>query len=153
MLAIGCDHAAAALKEELKAWLLAGGYEVKDYGVAEGEKAEYPAMALQVAKAVATASDVAGGACELGVLLCGTGVGMSIAANKVKGVRAACCSEPYSAKLSREHNDSNILCLGARVLGPELAKMILAAWLGAQFEGGRHAQRVEMIRAMEEEAQ
>jgi len=145
MLAIGCDHAAAALKEELKVWLLAEGYEVKDYGVAVGEKAEYPAMALEVGRAVAC------GACELGVLLCGTGVGMSIAANKVRGARAACCGEPYSAKLSREHNDSNILCLGARVLGPELAKMTLAAWLDARFEGGRHARRVDMIRAMEYE--
>ena len=144
MLAIGCDHAATALKEELKAWLLAGGYEVKDYGVNPGEKADYPAMALQVSQ------NVVGGACELGILLCGTGIGMSIAANKVKGVRAACCSEPYSAKLSREHNDSNILCLGARVVGPELAKMILDAWLNAAFEGGRHGLRVDMIKAMEE---
>ena len=146
MLAIGCDHAATALKEELKAWLLAGGYAVKDYGVAAGEEVDYPAMALRVAR------DVAGGVCERGVLLCGTGVGMSIAANKVRGVRAVCCSEPYSAKLSRGHNDSNILCLGQRVVGPELAKMILGAWLDAGFEGGkgRHAIRVGMIRAMEE---
>jgi len=145
MLAIGCDHAAAALKEELKTWLLAAGYEVRDYGVAAGEEADYPAMARRVAR------DVAAGACERGVLLCGTGVGMSIAANKVKGVRAVCCSEPYSAKLSRGHNDSNILCLGQRVVGPELAKMILDVWLHAAFEGGRHAARVGMIRAMEEE--
>jgi ribose 5-phosphate isomerase B len=143
MLAIGCDHAATALKEELKAWLKAEGHEVRDYGVAAGEQADYPAVALRVAR------DVAGGVCERGVLLCGTGLGMSIAANKVVGIRAACCCEPCSARLAREHNDSNILCLGARVLGPELAKETLAAWLNAAFEGGRHTLRVEMIKAME----
>jgi len=140
MLAIGCDHAATALKEELKAYLQEKKIDVQDFGVSAGEKADYPAMAFQVAGAVAD------GACALGLLLCGTGVGMSIAANKVRGVRAACCSEPYSAKLSRQHNDSNVLCMGARVVGPELAKMILDEWLAARFEeGGRHAARVEMI--------
>jgi len=139
MIAIGCDHAATALKEELKAYLLENGSEVRDFGVAAGEKVDYPAMAFGVSHAVAQ------GECALGVLLCGTGVGMSIAANKVRGIRAACCSEPYSAMLSRRHNDSNVLCMGARVVGSELAKMILDAWLNAQFEGGRHAARVGMI--------
>jgi len=143
MIAIGCDHAATALKEELKSHLLGRGFEVEDFGVSAGEKADYPAVALKVSRAVA------GGACGLGLLLCGTGVGMSIAANKVRGVRAACCGEPYSARLSREHNDSNVLCMGARAVGPELAKMILDTWLAAQFEGGRHAARVAMIGEME----
>ena len=139
MIAIGCDHAATALKEELKAYLLEKKFEVRDFGVAAGEKADYPAMAFAVSNAVAK------GECALGLLLCGTGVGMSISANKVRGIRAACCSEPYSAMLSRRHNDSNVLCMGARVVGPELAKMILDAWLEAEFEGGRHGTRVEMI--------
>jgi ribose 5-phosphate isomerase B len=139
MLAIGCDHAATALKEELKAYLLGKGFDVRDFGVAAGEKADYPAMAFAVSAAVAKKE------CAQGVLLCGTGVGMSIAANKVRGIRAACCSEPYSAKLSRQHNDSNVLCMGARVIGLEMAKMILDEWLAAEFEGGRHADRVGMI--------
>ena len=144
MIAIGCDHAATALKEELKAHLQGLGLEIKDFGVSPGEKAEYPAMAFEVSSAVAR------GECARGLLLCGTGVGISIAANKVRGVRAACCSEPYSAMLSRQHNDSNVLCMGARVVGPELAKMILETWLNAAFEGGRHIPRVGMIRAIED---
>ena len=139
MIAIGCDHAATALKEELKAHLQGQGIETRDFGVSAGERADYPAMAFEVSNAVVK------GECQLGVLLCGTGVGMSIAANKVRGIRAACCSEPYSAMLSRRHNDSNVLCVGARVVGPEMAKMILDAWLTAEFEGGRHAARVDMI--------
>ena len=142
-IAIGSDHAATELKEELKAWLESEGYAVRDFGPAMGDKAEYPVSAGKVANAVIS------GDCNLGLLLCGTGVGISIAANKVRGIRACCCSEPYSAMLSRQHNDSNILCMGARVVGSELAKMILAAWLGARFEGGRHAERVGLIAAME----
>ena len=142
-IAIANDHAAIALKEELKAWLITEGHDVKDFGCAAGETLDYPVAAGKATAAV-TCND-----CELGLLLCGTGVGISIAANKVRGIRACCCSEPYSAMLSRQHNDTNILCLGARVVGSELAKMIVAAWLGAQFEGGRHATRVEMITAME----
>jgi len=141
-IAIGCDHAAAALKAELAALLEAKGLQVKDFGAFDSAM-QSPAVAEVVAKAVAATE------CELGVLLCGTGVGMSIAANKVNGVRACCCSEPYSAKLSRQHNDSNVLCMGARVVGPELAKMILDEWLSAEFEGGRHATRVDMITALE----
>jgi len=143
MIAIGCDHAATALKEDLKAYLLGKGMEVRDFGVSPGEKADYPAMAFELCNAVIQNE------CALGLLLCGTGVGMSIAANKLRGIRACCCSEPYSARLSRRHNDSNVLCMGARVVGPELAKMILDEWLNAEFEGGRHADRVEMIRRME----
>jgi len=143
MIAIGCDHAATALKEELKAYLLEKKFDVKDFGIAAGEKVDYPAKAFEVSSAVAN------GECALGLLLCGTGVGMSIAANKVRGIRAACCGEPYSAMLSRRHNDSNVLCMGARVIGPEMAKMTLDAWLNAQFEGGRHSTRVGMIAEME----
>jgi len=143
MIAIGCDHAATALKEALEAHLRAQGIETLDFGVTGGEKADYPAVALRVSGAVAQ------GRCAFGLLLCGTGVGMSMAANKVRGIRAACCSEPYSAQLSRQHNDSNVLCMGARVVGPELAKMILDTWLAAEFEGGRHAARVDMIAEME----
>jgi len=142
-IAIGSDHAAIELKAQLKAWLEAEGYAVRDFGPATGEKAEYPLSARKVAGAVTS------GDCALGLLLCGTGVGISIAANKVRGIRACCCSEPFSAMMSRQHNDSNILCMGARVVGTEYAKMILAAWLGAEFEGGRHAERVELITAME----
>ncbi|MDR0532057.1 MAG: ribose 5-phosphate isomerase B [Oscillospiraceae bacterium] len=143
MIAIGCDHAATALKEELKDYLEAKGIPVRDFGTYGEAKADYPVSASKVARAVAT------GECERGVLLCGTGVGISIAANKVRGIRAVCCSEPFSAKLSRMHNDSNILCMGARVVGPELAKMILDEWLAAAFEGGRHAARVALIARIE----
>ncbi|MDR1463830.1 MAG: ribose 5-phosphate isomerase B [Oscillospiraceae bacterium] len=143
MLAIGCDHAATALKEELKAYLEDRGLAVLDFGVFGDAKADYPISAYRVASAVAA------GECERGILLCGTGVGISIAANKVRGIRACCCSEPYSARLSRQHNDANILCMGARVVGSELAKMILDAWLEAAFEGGRHQARVELIGKIE----
>jgi len=142
-IAIGNDHAAIELKEELKAWLASEGHVVEDFGCGIGETAQYPLSAGKVAGAVTS------GKCELGLLLCGTGVGISIAANKVRGIRACCCSEPYSAMLSRQHNDTNVLCMGARVVGSELAKMIAAAWLNAAFEGGRHAARVEMIKEME----
>ena len=95
------------------------------------------------------ANAVAGGECERGVLICGTGVGISIAANKVNGIRAVCCSEPFSAKLSKQHNDSNIICFGARVVGSELAKMIVGEWYDAEFQGGRHQTRIDMIADIE----
>ena len=95
------------------------------------------------------ANAVAGGECERGVLICGTGVGISIAANKVNGIRAVCCSEPFSAKLSKQHNDSNIICFGARVVGSELAKMIVGEWFDAEFQGGRHQTRIDMIADIE----
>jgi len=143
MIAIGSDHAGAALKEELIPWLREQGHTVQDFGGTADEPSDYPVIASRVAQ------KVAGDVCALGVLLCGTGIGMSIAANKVRGIRAACCAEPRSAALTRMHNDSNILCIGARMISPEQAKLVLAAWLGAVFEGGRHAARVEMIREME----
>ncbi|MDR1734852.1 MAG: ribose 5-phosphate isomerase B [Oscillospiraceae bacterium] len=143
MIAIGCDHAATCLKEALKTWLQEQKVDVLDFGTFGTAKADYPVSAYKVAKAVAE------GQCEKGILLCGTGVGISIAANKVKGIRAVCCSEPYSAQLSKMHNDTNILCMGARVVGSELAKMIVMAWLAVDFEGGRHKKRVDMITKIE----
>jgi ribose 5-phosphate isomerase B len=139
MIAIGSDHAAYEFKEEIKKFLEEKGYEYKDFGTYSPERVDYPVFGEKVARAVAS------GECEKGLLFCGTGVGISIAANKVKGIRAVVCSEPYTAKLSREHNDTNILAVGARVVGIELAKMIIEIWLTTPFEGGRHAGRVEML--------
>jgi ribose 5-phosphate isomerase B len=143
MIAIGSDHAAYEFKEEIKKFLEEKGYEYKDFGTYSAQRVDYPVFGEKVARAVAS------GECEKGLLFCGTGVGISIAANKVKGIRAVVCSEPYSAKLSREHNDTNILAVGARVVGIELAKMIIETWLTTPFEGGRHATRVEMLNNME----
>ena len=146
-IAIANDHAATALKTAICDHLAqyADAYEVSDLGAGASAEtpADYPAYAKRVAEAVAE------GRFDLGLLVCGTGAGMCIAANKVRGVRAVVCSEPYTAQLSRMHNNANILCLGARVVGVELAKMIVDAYLAACFEGGRHANRVAMISEME----
>jgi len=131
------------LKNEIKEHLECLSVECVDYGTHSADRTDYPLYAAQVAQAVAD------GTCDRGILVCGTGVGMSIAANKVHGIRAVVCSEPYSAKLSREHNNTNVLCLGARVVGPELAKMIVDAWLNAQYEGGRHQRRLDQIASLE----
>jgi ribose 5-phosphate isomerase B len=139
MIAIGSDHAAFAFKEEIKAYLIEKGCEVRDFGTFGLERVDYCDFGFLVGEAVAR------GECEKGLLFCGTGVGIAISANKVKGIRAVVCSEPYSAKLSREHNDTNILAMGPRVVGIELAKMIIDVWLDTEFEGGRHAGRVEKI--------
>ena len=139
MIAIGADHAAFQFKHEIVAYLASKGLEARDFGTNGPASVDYCDYAFQVAEAVSS------GQCEKGLLFCGTGVGMAIAANKVKGVRAVVCGEPYSAKLSRQHNDANVLCLGARVVGIELAKMIIDTWLEASFEGGRHAGRVNKI--------
>ena len=143
-IGIGNDHAAVDMKNEVVKYLQEKGYEVVNYGTNTFESCNYPEIGEKVGRAV-VAKEV-----DLGILICGTGVGISIAANKVKGVRAAVCSEPYSAKLSREHNDSNILAFGARVIGVEVAKMIIDAWLGAEFQGGRHQTRIDMITAIED---
>lgn len=143
-IAIGGDHVGQLLKPEIIEFLKKLGHEVKDFGTYTTERTDYPIYAKQVAESVVN------GEYDKGVLICGTGVGISIAANKVKGVRAVCCSEPYSAKLSRQHNDTNILAFGSRVVGLELAKMIVEEWLSAEYEGGRHAKRVEMISEIEE---
>jgi ribose 5-phosphate isomerase B len=143
MLAIGSDHAAYEFKEAIKAYLDEKGIEYKDFGCFSNERTDYPMYGEKVAKAVAS------GECDKGILFCGTGVGMSLAANKVKGIRAVVCTDCYTAALSRRHNDANILALGARVVGLDLAKMIIDTWLTAEFEGGRHADRVAMISDIE----
>ena len=139
MIAIGSDHAAFEFKEEIKRYLADKGYQLQDFGTHSEERIDYCDFGFKVGEAVAQ------GICEKGLIFCGTGVGISISANKVKGIRAIVCSEPYSAKLSREHNDTNILSLGARVVGIELAKMIIDVWLSTEFEGGRHADRIKKI--------
>ena len=144
-IALGCDHTGLELKLLLKEHLEAQGYETHDFGTYTEASCDYPVYAAAVAKAVAN------GEYERGLLICGTGVGMSLAANKVRGIRCVACSEPYSALLSRRHNDANILALGARVVGSELAKMILDQWMAGEFEGGRHAGRVAMITALDNE--
>ena len=143
MYAIGNDHSAVALKQIIQAHLESKGIEVKDFGTQSTTASNYAEKAEEVANAVAS------GECERGILICGTGVGISIAANKVHGIRAACCSDPFSAKLSKLHNNSNILCFGARVVGSELAKMIVDEWLNAEYEGGRHQARLDYIAEME----
>ncbi|MCK0975344.1 ribose 5-phosphate isomerase B [Enterobacter hormaechei subsp. hormaechei] len=144
-IAIGCDHVGIILKSEVTEHLKSKGITVIDKGAYEDVRTDYPVYGKAVAEAV-----VAGEA-DLGIVFCGSGVGISIAANKVNGIRAVVCSEPYSAKLSREHNNTNVLSFGTRVIGSELAKMIIDAWLEAEFQGERHQKRVEMITAIEEE--
>ncbi len=144
MLAIGSDHAAFEFKETIKHYLEECGYEVMDFGTFSDMRVDYCDFGFQVGKAVVREE------CERGLLFCGTGIGISISANKVKGVRAVVCSEPYSAKLSRQHNDTNILALGSRVVGVELAKMIINIWLTTDFEGGIHGERVKKISRFED---
>lgn len=142
-VAIGSDHVGMELKPLIIDYVKELGYEVEDFGSYNTERTDYPIYGKKVAE------EVANGNFDKGILICGTGVGISIAANKVKGIRAIVCSEPYSATLSREHNDTNILAFGARVIGSEIAKLIVKSWLEAEFEGGRHAGRVEMISEIE----
>ena len=142
-LAIASDHAAFEFKEEIKAYLESQGRTVTDLGACSKERVDYCDFGFCLGEAVAA------GEFERGIVLCGTGVGISISANKVRGIRAVVCSEPYSAKLSREHNDTNVLALGSRVVGVELAKMIVDVWLTTGFEGGRHGDRVRKISAYE----
>lgn len=142
-IAIGCDHGGYELKQAVVKHLEEKGYEVADYGCYGPESVDYPVYGEKVGRAVA------GGECELGVLICGTGIGISLAANRVKGVRAAVCSEPYSAEMTRRHNNANIIAFGARVVGEGTALTIVDAFLGASFEGGRHARRVDMLEAIE----
>lgn len=144
-IGIGNDHAAVEMKNEIVDYLVGKGYEVINYGTDTHDSCDYPVYGEKVGRAVA-AGDV-----DLGILICGTGVGISLAANKVKGVRAVVCSEPYSAKLSKQHNNTNVLAFGARVIGIEMAKMIVDEWLAAEFLGGRHRKRVDMIMAIEDE--
>ena len=142
-IAIGNDHTAVDLKNTISDYLKELGYEVINLGTDSRESCDYPIYGEKVGRAVAD------GEADLGIAICGTGVGISLAANKVKGIRACVCSEPYTAKLSRMHNNSNVLAFGARVVGSELAKMIVDEWLAAEFEGGRHKRRVDMIMDIE----
>lgn len=142
-IAFGNDHTAVELKNIIMEFVKGRGYEVIDFGTNSTESCDYPLYGEKVGQAVAS------GEADLGIALCGTGLGISLAANKVKGIRACVCSEPYTAKMSRQHNNSNVLSFGPRVVGNELAKMITQAWLDTEFEGGRHQRRVDMIMDIE----
>jgi len=143
-IGIGNDHVAYQLKLEIVEHLKELGHEVVDFGHHNEERTDYPIYGEAVANAIVK------GEVDCGVLICGTGVGISIAANKVNGIRAVVCSEPYSAMLSEQHNNSNIVAFGARVVGSELAKMIVDSWLDASYEGDRHGRRVDLIKEIEE---
>ena len=143
MIALGSDHGGFALKQELMKHLDARGLEYKDYGTYSDASCDYPVYGKAVAHAVAS------GECERGIIICGTGIGISMAANKVKGVRAALCGDCFSAEMTRKHNDANVLALGARVVGPGLALKIVDTFLENEFEGGRHARRVALLSEIE----
>lgn len=145
IIGIGNDHVGYALKLEIKAYLEQKGHQVTDFGADSPQSADYPVFAEKVAEAVVT------GKVEAGILICGTGIGISIAANKVKGIRCAACSEPYSARMAKQHNNANILAFGARVVGVEVAKMMVDEWTQATYEQ-RHTPRLDMIAALEEKA-
>ena len=142
-IAMGNDHSAIELKNIIKEFVESKGYEVIDFCTNTPESCDYPVFGEKVGRAVAS------GEADLGIVICGTGVGISLAANKVKGIRACVCSEPYTAKLSKMHNNSNVLAFGARVVGSEMAKMITEEWLDAKYEGGRHQRRVDMLMEIE----
>lgn len=142
-IAIGNDHTAIEMKNAIMEHLQERGFEVLNLGTDCTDSCDYPEYGEKVGRAVVS------GEADLGIAICGTGVGISLAANKVKGIRACVCSEPYTAKLSRMHNNSNVLAFGARVIGVELAKMITDEWLDAKYEGGRHQRRVDMLMDIE----
>lgn len=144
-IAVGSDHGGIHLKKEITAYLESKGIEFEDFGAFVEESVDYPDYASPVGKKVANKE------VDLGILVCGTGIGMSIAANKIRGVRAAVVTDEFSAKMSREHNNANILCLGERVVGRGLALSILDSWLHAKFQGNRHERRIEKIAKLEEQ--
>lgn len=144
MIALASDHAGFHLKEAIRAYLQEKGFGVKDFGVHQPEPADYPDQAVQVAEAVAA------GDYPRGILVCGTGIGMSISANKIRGIRAAVCSDTFSAHMARAHNDCNVLCLGERVVGQGLALELVEAFLSTEFCGDRHAARVAKIMALQD---
>ncbi|MCI5538368.1 MAG: ribose 5-phosphate isomerase B [Oscillospiraceae bacterium] len=146
-IAIGSDHAGFELKEEIRKYLEDKGYEYVDCGVYNTDSADYPVQAKL------TCDKIISGECDRGILCCGTGIGISIAANKVKGIRAACCSDYFSAKYTRLHNDANVLCMGNRVIGKGEALELVEVFLNTEFEGGRHQRRVDLITALENENQ
>ena len=143
-IAIGNDHAGVDLKNKIINHLTALGHQVANFGTDTAERTDYPLYAEKVAQAVLSEK------AARGILICGSGVGMCISANKFHGIRAVVCSEPYSAVMSRRHNNSNVLCLGARVVGDELAFMIIDDWLASDFEGGQHQQRLDIIKRFED---
>jgi ribose 5-phosphate isomerase B len=138
-IAIGCDHGGLALKREIVAFLNEGGHTVSDCGCHSDESVDYPDFAAAVCLQIAS------GDAERGLLICGTGIGMSIAANRHQGIRAALCHEAFTARMSREHNDANVLCLGGRILGTALALDIVTTWLRTDFTGGRHSRRISKM--------
>ena len=142
MLFLGCDHAGFELKEQLKEYLKENKIDFTDCGCYNTESCDYPVQAYNVCKRLKEG--------DLAILICGTGIGISIAANKVKGIRAACCSEPYSAEYSRMHNDANVLCLGGRVIDIERAKEMVNLFLNTEYAGGRHSKRVKMLSEIED---
>ena len=143
MIALASDHAALEMKAAVKELLDEMGLSYRDFGTDTEKSCDYPVFGARAAHAVAS------GECDRGIVICGTGIGMMLAANKVDGIRCVVCSEPYSAEMSRRHNDANMLAFGARVVGVELAKMIVRTWLTTPFEGGRHQRRVDMLSALE----
>jgi len=142
-IAIGCDHAAYHFKLEIEEYLREKGLEFVDFGTDSEARSDYPVYAIRACKAILN------GECERGLLFCGNGVGMAITANKMRNIRAVVCSEPYSAITSRQDDNTNVLCLGARVVGIELAKMIIDLWLAAEFQGGRYQKRLDMVSELE----
>ena len=142
-LVIGCDHAAVELKNQVIEHLKQRGFAVEDVGTYTADSCDYPVYAHKLCRKIQN------GEFEMGILICGTGVGMSMAANKHKGIRAACCSDTFSARLTRLHNNANVLCFGARVVGMGLAFDLVDAFVDAEFEGGKHARRVDLITAIE----
>ncbi len=144
VLAIGCDHGGFELKNAIIEHMKDRGIEVKDFGSFDGAAIDYPEIALKVTSAVTS------GEAKRGILVCGTGIGMSMAANKVKGIRAAVCTEHFSAKFTRMHNDANIMCLGGRVIGSGIACELADLFVDTEFEGGRHQRRVDMVMAIED---
>lgn len=143
-IGVGNDHAAVELREIIIKYLKNAGHEVFEFGAKESEKCDYPVPGRDVAEAIAA------GKLDKGVLICGTGIGISLAANKVPGIRAAVCSEPYSAKMAALHNNAQIIAFGARVVGSEMAKMIVDTFLSTEYEGGRHQNRLDIITEIEE---
>jgi ribose 5-phosphate isomerase B len=142
-IALANDHAGLVLKEEIINLLKELGLEYRDFGTNSTESCDYPDFGAPAARAVAS------GECERGILICGTGAGMCYTANKVNGIRAVLCSEPYTATLARQHNNANVLCMGGRVIGPGLAEMIARAFLTTEFQGGRHQRRIDKVMALE----
>ncbi len=147
MIAIACDHTGIEMKKEICSLLDEMGLEYKDFGTHSTASCDYPVYGYRAAKAVAD------GECDRAILICGTGVGIGMAAAKVKGMRVCTCSDVYTATLSKRHNNSNVLTFGARVIGVDVAKMITRAWLTETFEGGRHQRRVDMLQAIEDGAE